>query len=67
MTDFSRVERQERVKWTVLIPGVYVCAYVAIFFKASGKEDVGYRTAPFSWCHGEYQPHNCSLIGLQSV
>lgn len=41
MTDFSRVERQERVKWPVLIPGVYVCAYVAIFFKASGKERCG--------------------------
>lgn len=67
MTDFSRVERQERVKWPVLIPGVYVCAYVGIFFKAGGKEDVGYRTAPFSWCHPESQQHNCGLIGLQHV
>lgn len=31
------MERQERVKWTVLFLGVYVCAYVVIFFKASGK------------------------------
>lgn len=37
MMGFSGVERQERVKWTVLVPGVYVCAYVGIFFKASGK------------------------------
>lgn len=67
MTDFSGVERQERVKWPVLIPGVYVCAYVGIFFEASAKEDVGYRTAPFSWCHRESRLHNCSLIGLQCV
>lgn len=67
MTDLSRVERQERVKWTVLFVGVYVCAYVVIFFLRPVEKDVGYRMAPFSWCHSEYQMHNCSLIGLQSV
>lgn len=51
MTDLSRVERQERVNRTVLVPGVYVRAYVGIVFEARGKEDVGYRMAPFSWCH----------------
>lgn len=37
MTDFSGVERQERVKWPVLIPGVYVCAYVGMFLRPVQK------------------------------
>lgn len=67
MTNFSRVERQERVKWTVLVPGVYVCAYVVSFFLRPAEKDVGSRMAPFSWGHSEYQLHTFSLIRLQSV